>query len=61
MEDGNSGKGMESGRWRTEIAGGRYGEWQVEDGNSRRKGMESGRWRTEIAGRVWRLAGGGRK
>ena len=21
MEDGNSGKGMESGRWRTEIAG----------------------------------------
>ena len=52
---------MESGRWRREIAEG-YGEWQVEEGNSRRKGMESGRWRREIAGgRVWRVAGGGGK
>ena len=30
MEDGNSGKGMETGRWRTEIAGGRV--WRVAGG-----------------------------
>ena len=33
MKEGNSGKGMESGRWRREIAGGRV--WRLAGGGGK--------------------------